>query len=164
VRSLRLEPDEPVCYSIDLGRLRLVILDSTLPGRDAGELDDGRLEWLEAELAAEPERLTLIAMHHPPLLTGMPAWDRIGLADSARRTLGEVIEGHRQVRRIVAGHVHRTMIGELAGCSVLAVPSTYVQARLNLESGELEFSAEPPGFAVHTVVDGELISRVQSAV
>jgi 3',5'-cyclic-AMP phosphodiesterase len=72
-----------------------------------------------------------------------------------------VVERHRQLRRLVAGHVHRTIIAELAGRSVLTVPSTYVQARLSFGSEELELAVEPAGFALHAVLDGELISHVQ---
>src|SRR5262249_33236154 len=61
---------EPVQYSIDLGAVRLVVLDTTRPGEDLGELDTERLDWLDAELAAAPALPTLLAMHHPPLLTG----------------------------------------------------------------------------------------------
>ena len=46
----------PVQYAADLGSLRLVVLDSTRPGEDPGELDAARLAWLDAELAAAPER------------------------------------------------------------------------------------------------------------
>jgi 3',5'-cyclic AMP phosphodiesterase CpdA len=152
---------EPVCYSVDLGPLRLVALDSTLPGEDRGAVDANRLAWLDAELAAAPDQLTLIAMHHPPIRTGVLAWDEIGLSEPERQSLGEVIGRHRQVRRIVAGHVHRAVAGELAGSSVLAIPSTYVQGRLSFDSRELQLSADPAGFAVHAVLDGELISHIQ---
>jgi Icc protein len=155
---------EPVRYSVDLGPLRLVVLDSTLPGEDSGALDGEQLAWLGSVLAASPEQPTLIAMHHPPLRTGVPAWDAIGLADRSRRLLGDVLDGHRQVRRIVAGHMHRTIVGELAGTSVLTVPSTYVQGRLDFALREPELAAEPAGFAVHAVLDGELISHIQPVV
>ena len=153
-----------MCYSVDLGPLRLVVLDSTLPGEDAGALDSKQLEWLEGVLAASPQQPTLIAMHHRPLLTGVPAWDEIGLADASRQLLGELIEGHRQVRRIAAGHVHRTIAGEVAGRSVLTVPSTYVQGRLDFGSRELQLADEPAGFAVHAVLDGEVTSHIQPVV
>jgi 3',5'-cyclic-AMP phosphodiesterase len=152
---------DPVQYSADLGALRLVVLDTTRPGEDPGVLDAERLGWLDAELAAAPELPTLLAMHHPPLVTGVPAWDEIGLPTADRRALGEVIERHRQVRRLVAGHVHRTITAELAGRTVLSVPSTYVQARLDFDSQEIELAADPAGFAVHAVLDGDLISHVQ---
>jgi 3',5'-cyclic-AMP phosphodiesterase len=136
-------------------------LDTKRSGEDSGALDAEQLDWLDSELAAAPEQLTLVAMHHPPIVTGIPAWDEIGLLPAARQALGDLIAQHRQVRRLVAGHVHRTITGELAGRSVLTVPSTYVQARLNFAMQELELAAEPAGFAVHAVVDGDLISHLQ---
>ena len=151
----------PVHYAADLGPLRLVVLDSTRPGEDPGELDAARLAWLDAELAAAPERPTLLALHHPPVITGSAPWDELGLPAADRHALAKVLERHPQVRRVVAGHVHRTIAGELAGRTVLAVPSTYVQARLDFESGRIAFSADPPGFAVHAVLDGQVASHVQ---
>jgi 3',5'-cyclic-AMP phosphodiesterase len=152
---------EPVQYAVDLGPLRLVVLDTTRPGEDPGALDGERLAWLDAELAAEPDQPTLLAMHHPPLVTGVPAWDQLGLPPADRRALGDVLARHRHVRRLVAGHVHRTIAAELAGHAVLTVPSTYVQARLDFGGEQIEFVAEPPGFALHAVVDGELVSHLQ---
>jgi 3',5'-cyclic AMP phosphodiesterase CpdA len=152
---------EPVLYSVELGPLRLVVLDTTRPGEDPGVLDAERLAWLEAELAKAPEAPTLLAMHHPPLVTGVPALDDFGLPAADRRALGEVVERHPQVRRLVAGHVHRTITAELGGRAVLTVPSTYVQARLNLGAETTEWAAEPAGFGLHAVLDGELISHIQ---
>jgi 3',5'-cyclic-AMP phosphodiesterase len=152
---------EPVQYSASLGPLRLVALDTTLPGEDRGELGPERLAWLEEELAEEADVPTLIAMHHPPLVTGVPAMDEIGLPAADREGLARVVERHPQVRRLVGGHVHRTIAAQLGGRGVLAVPSTYVQLRLELGSRELAFADEPRGFAVHALLDGELVSHVQ---
>jgi 3',5'-cyclic-AMP phosphodiesterase len=153
---------EPIRYSGDFGPLRLVVLDTTLPGRDSGALEGDQLDWLDAELAVAPEQPTLIAMHHPPIVIGVPAWDEIGLLVSDRRALGDVITRHRQVRRVVCGHFHSTITGELAGRGVLVVPSTYVQTRLDFDAKEVELTSEHAGFAIHAVVDGELISHVQT--
>src|SRR5918912_4084419 len=49
---------EPVQYAVDLGPMRLVVLDTTRPGEDPGTLDAARLAWVDAELSAPPERLT----------------------------------------------------------------------------------------------------------
>ena len=151
----------PVQYAVELGPLRLVVLDSTRPGEDRGELDADRLSWLDAELTGAPDRVTLIALHHPPVSTGIAAWDELGLPATDRRALGAVLDRHPQVRRVVAGHMHRTMTAELAGRAVLVVPSTYIQTRLNFNPQEIETVAEPPGFAVHALLDGELASHVQ---
>jgi 3',5'-cyclic AMP phosphodiesterase CpdA len=152
---------EPVQYAVDLGRLRLVIIDTTRPGEDPGALDGDRLGWLDEELAAAPRTPTLLAMHHPPLSTGVPAWDEIGLPDADRQALANVIARHPHVRRIVAGHVHRAITGALADRPVVTVPSTYVQGRLRFGAHEIELVDEPAGFAVHAVLDGEVVSHVQ---
>ena len=158
---LRRHFDVAAPYSVDLGPLRLVALDTTIPGEDSGALDSARLGWLDTELAAAPDQPTLVAMHHPPLVLGIPVWDRIGLARADRDALSEVIERHPQVRRLVAGHVHRTITGEFAGRDVMTCPSSYVQARLHFAAQEIELSEEPAGFILHSVVDGALISHVQ---
>jgi len=152
---------EPVQYSVDLGPLRLVVLDTTIPGEDSGALGPDQLDWLDAELSDAPAAMTLIAMHHPPLVTGMALWDAIGLASADRDGLRAVIERHPQVRSLVGGHFHRTIAGELAGRTVLAVPSTYAQSLLDFTLGQLELAAEPAAFALHTVVGGELVSHNQ---
>lgn len=152
---------EPVQYARAAGPLRLVVLDSTLPGEDGGELDAGRLRWLDDELGAHPDTPTLIAMHHPPLLTGIPAWDDIGLPEADRRALAEILSRHGQVRRIVAGHVHRTIAAGLAGTSLMVVPSTYVQGKLDFDAHEIQLADEPPAFAIHALIGGELVSHIQ---
>jgi hypothetical protein len=45
---------------------------------------------------------------------------------------------------------------------VLVVPSTYVQTRLDFDAREVELTSEHAGFAIHAVVDGELVSHVQT--
>jgi 3',5'-cyclic-AMP phosphodiesterase len=148
----------PVQYAADLGPLRLVALDTTIPGRAAGELDSDRLAWLDAELSRAPEQPTLLAMHHPPASTGLAPWEEIGLAASGRAALGEVVARHPQVQCIVAGHIHQPLVARLAGRPVLSIPSTYVQARVDFTAPEIQLGPGPPGFAVHALVDGRLTS------
>jgi 3',5'-cyclic-AMP phosphodiesterase len=155
------EDGQPVQYAADLGPLRLVVLDSTRPGEDPGELDAERLAWLDETLAAAPGTPTLLALHHAPLAFGIRAYDELNLPAADRRALGKVVEAHPQVRRIVAGHTHRTISAELGGRSVLAVPSTYVQARLDFGAEQVHLSSDPPGFVVHALLDGDLVSHVQ---
>lgn len=151
----------PVQYAVDLGPLRLVVLDTTIPGEDGGELDRERLSWLEGALEGGPDVPTVVAMHHPPFAMGIAPWDAIGLRPADRERLGEVLARHAQVERVVAGHVHRAVATELGGRPVMSVPSTYVQGLLDFEATELALSDDPPGFAVHALVDGRLVSHVQ---
>ena len=103
----------------------------------------------------------LLAMHHPPICTGIAAWDEIGIPEGDRHALASVLARHPQVRRVVAGHVHQAITGEVAGRSTLTVPSTCVQARLDFSSPQIELVAQPPGFAIHAVVNGEIASHVR---
>src|SRR5215211_224950 len=66
-------------YATEVGGVRLVVCDSTVPGRPEGRLD---LEWLEAQLDAPA---VVVAMHHPPFALGMPALDEIGRASCRER-------------------------------------------------------------------------------
>jgi 3',5'-cyclic-AMP phosphodiesterase len=154
--------DQPLQYAVDLGPLRLVVLDTKCPGEDRGQLDAERLAWLQATLAEAPETPTVLALHHPPFTTGIAAFDVIGLAPADQRALGDVVARHPHVRRIVAGHFHLAVAAGLRGRSVVVAPSTYVQAKLEFGVEEARLTAEPPGFAVHTLVDGELVSHVQA--
>jgi 3',5'-cyclic-AMP phosphodiesterase len=155
------EADEPVHYTVDLGPFRLVVLDTTKPGRDSGQIERRQLEWLEAELTAAPDDTTVLAMHHPPFATGMRAWDAIGLAPSDRAALSGVIGRHPNVVRMLAGHVHCPLTAELAGCIALSAPSTYVQARPRFEADDLELSDESAAFAIHAVRGTEVVSFIQ---
>lgn len=157
------EAGGPIQWAADLGPLRLVGLDTTIPGSDAGALGAEPLRWLDAELSHAPEQPTLLAMHHPPISTGVAPWDAIGLPPMDRAALARVLNHHPQVRRVVSGHVHQTISASLAGRPVLAVPSTYMQARLNFTATEIELAPGwPRGFALHAVVDGEIISYVRT--
>ena len=148
----------PLQYVAGCGDLRLIVCDTTRPGRDDGEL---RRDWLAAQVAAEPDATTIVAMHHVPLTIGLPVLDEIGVPDDDRRWLAELLAGAPHVRRVVAGHVHRTVVGSLGGCGVLACTSNHLQARLELGASELTWVPEPAAFALHALLDGELVSHVQ---
>jgi 3',5'-cyclic-AMP phosphodiesterase len=149
-------------YATRLGPLRLVACDTTDPGRVEGRMGAERLEWLDARLAEDRETPTIVAMHHPPLLMGIPAWDAIGLPDGDRAAIGEIVAGHPQVLRILSGHVHRAALGSVGGCPVFTCPSTWIQGLLDFSHpDDLALVAEPPAFAMHVVVAGELTTHVQ---
>jgi 3',5'-cyclic AMP phosphodiesterase CpdA len=154
------EPGTPVQYAVEAGDLRILMVDSTRPGADAGEFDAGRLAWLEQALSADPTTPTLLAMHHPPLVTHVPALDALALAAGDRAALAEVVQGHENVMLIIAGHVHRAISGELAGRRVLSAPSTYVGFEFDIGAERIDDVPTPPGYVVHVLRDGELASHV----
>ena len=124
LRSILLDADpteEPVTGVWDLGGLRLVALDSTVPGWHHGDLDAAQREWLR-EVLAEPAPLgTLLALHHPPLPSHMPLFDILELRHQAE--LAEIVAG-TDVRGILAGHLHYSMSGTFAGVPVNVAAAT----------------------------------------
>jgi 3',5'-cyclic-AMP phosphodiesterase len=148
-------------YALDFGPLRLIALDTKRPDSDAGQIEKAQLAWLDRVLDQSPTIPTLIAMHHPPLLTGIPAMDRIGIPAEERDGLEEVLGRHQQVQLVACGHVHRALIGRIGAASVLALPSTDVQLVLDLQAGDLQFCAEPPCFAVHLLAGDRIVSHIQ---
>lgn len=151
--------DGPLQYVAQVGDLRLVVCDTQRPGEDGGALDDGRLDWIEAQLDADVP--TVLAMHHPPVAIGLPVLDAIGIAEPERTALGELLARSPQVRRVIAGHVHRSAFGTIGGCGVFACASTHLQAPLEIGSQELRLIEEPSAIALHVALDGGLVSHVQ---
>jgi 3',5'-cyclic AMP phosphodiesterase CpdA len=137
------------------------VIDSTIPGEDRGDFLPEQLERLEAELAEAPEQPTILAMHHPPLVTAIPDWDGVIMAPADRDALAAVVDRHPQVKVIVGGHLHRVTTSTLAGRPVLAAPSTYLQARPDFVAETVELHAGAPGFALHALRDGELSTQVE---
>jgi 3',5'-cyclic AMP phosphodiesterase CpdA len=106
-----------------LDGLRIVVLDSTVPGEGHGELRPEQLEWLRAELAEPAPAGTVVALHHAPLPHGLEIAREIELRD--RAALGAVLAG-TDVRIIVGGHVHSATAGTLAGIPVWTSGSVHV--------------------------------------
>jgi 3',5'-cyclic AMP phosphodiesterase CpdA len=144
-------------YTVEDWPLRLIGLDSIVPGEDGGRLCEERLAWLEARLAEQPERPTLLFLHHPPFRTGIDHMDAMGLAEADR--LGALLARHPQVERVVAGHVHRSIHARLGGTPASIAPSTAHQLTLALRPGKAPtFSLEPPGFHLHLWAPGQGIT------
>ena len=135
-------------YAIEDYPLRIIALDTLVPGEGGGALGSERLRWLGRILSAAPHRPTLVLMHHPPFLTGITRMDRAGLADSAG--FAEIIRRHPQVQRILCGHLHRPIESRFAGTVAGTAPSTAHQIVLDLRpEARLSFALEPPGYQLH---------------
>ena len=149
-----LPPEGYLQYTIEDYPLRLVALDTLIPGEPGGRLCAERLGWLDRALAAQPARPTVILMHHPPFATRITYMDGFGLDNAAG--LAEIVLRHNQVERILCGHLHRAIDRRFAGTVAGTAPSTAHQIRLNLvPDARLSFVFEPPGYQLHVWDAGE---------
>jgi 3',5'-cyclic AMP phosphodiesterase CpdA len=148
-------PDAPIDHVVDLDAVRLVCLDTTVPGRHDGHLSEPQLDWLDATLSEARDRTTIVAQHHPPIPSGVPSMDRFGL--TGRDAEGAVLGHHRQVTALIGGHYHREIHGRFAGTVVSCCPSTAVQLTLVFDDELVRYGDEPTGLLLHHV-DGDAIA------
>jgi 3',5'-cyclic AMP phosphodiesterase CpdA len=110
------ESEEPQDRVYDVAGLRVVSLDSTVPGWHHGELRPAQLDWLADVLATPAEHGTVLAMHHPPIPVPMlRIAEIIELRDQG--PLAELVTGS-DVRAIIGGHFHFTSYSTFAGVPV----------------------------------------------
>lgn len=117
-----IDSDEPQDRVHDVAGLRIVSLDTSVPGYHHGDLTDAQLDWLAGVLATPAPHGTLLALHHPPIpIPMMPAADVIELLDQQR--LADVLTG-TDVRCILGGHLHYSTYSTFAGIPVSVASAT----------------------------------------
>ncbi|MHA6618024.1 metallophosphoesterase [Pseudonocardia sp. DLS-67] len=105
----------PLDHTVRVGDVRIVVLDSTVPGHPHGALAAGQLDRLRAELAEPAPAGTVLALHHPPLPSAAPLAASIPLL--RREDLAAAVAG-TDVRLVLAGHTHVVSAGTLGGVPV----------------------------------------------
>ena len=134
-------------YVINDFALRVIALDTVIPGQSGGTLCDERLTWLERALG-ESGKPTVIALHHPPFVTGIGHMDRIALDSSIK--LEQIVVRHPKVERVIAGHLHRPITVRFGGTVASTCPSPAHQVALDIAPNAADhFIMEPPAFQLH---------------
>jgi 3',5'-cyclic AMP phosphodiesterase CpdA len=135
-------------YAVDRHAVRLIGLDTVVPGQPHGLMCPERLGWLAARLEEAPDRPTVIFMHHPPFATGIAAMDEIGCRNGAE--LMALIRRFPNVERVLCGHHHRPIQVRWAGTIASICPSTAHQVVLDLAGRDkAAFTMEPPAIQLH---------------
>ncbi len=139
----------PLNFAIgDRGPLRILALDVTVPGAHHGEVDDAACAWLEARLAEESGRPTVVMLHHPPFESGIAYIDAYNCRGGER--LATLLSRYANVERVLCGHIHRHMQLRFGGSLLVTAPSTTTAIALRLAEGAEPGSyLEPPAFLLH---------------
>jgi 3',5'-cyclic-AMP phosphodiesterase len=140
-------------YAIDDWPLRIVAIDTVIPGEGGGRLDEERLAWLDKTLLLQKSKPTVVVMHHPPFPTLIGHMDQVGLQGG--EALAKVIARHPQVERVLCGHLHRPIQFRFAGTIAQTCPSPAHQVALDLApDARSQFEMEPPAFMLHAWREG----------
>ncbi|TFD65666.1 phosphodiesterase [Cryobacterium ruanii] len=124
--------EEPIDQCYDLNGLRLITLDTSVPGHHHGAVSDQQLRWLADELRVPAPDGTILAMHHPPIPSVLDLATAVELRDQNR--LADVLRG-TDVRSIIAGHLHYSSMAMFAGIPVSVSSATCYTQDLNVPVG-----------------------------
>ena len=150
---------EPRDSVVMVGGLRLIVLDSSVPGYHHGELTPAQLEWLKAELSTPAPHGTLLAIHHPPIPTPIDLMGLIELDNQA--ALADVVKG-TDVRGVLGGHLHSSTFSTFAGVPVSVCAASCYNIDLVADSSKL-LSATANSLSsslVHVYPDQVVFSQV----
>jgi 3',5'-cyclic AMP phosphodiesterase CpdA len=148
-----------VQYAVESHPVRLLVLDTLVPGAPGGRLCAERLAWLDRTLA-ESSRPTIVAQHHPPLVTGLTIMDEMALAEPEAEAA--VLGRHPHVVRVICGHYHRNLFARFGGTVASVCPSAAHQLMLNLVPGaDIRFAFEPSAFHLHYWNGAELVTHTE---
>jgi Icc protein len=127
---------EPVEYVHWIGGLRLIVLDSTVPGAAYGEVRREQLAWLGSELSTPAAEGSILILHHPPVPDGSPLAGLLTL--HAADELEAVVRGS-DVVAVLAGHAHHAITAAFGGAFCYAAPAGGWSAQPSQhESGHVE--------------------------
>jgi 3',5'-cyclic-AMP phosphodiesterase len=147
-------------YAFDVGPLRVIALDSIVPGKSGGRLCSERLHWLQSQLESATDKPVVIALHHPPFRTGIAAMDNCSLDGDDAKKLATIVSQHNNVERIICGHLHRSISVRFAGTIAMTAPSCAHQVDLDFDPAKpLGYNFEPPAFMQHVWINNSLVSH-----
>jgi 3',5'-cyclic AMP phosphodiesterase CpdA len=148
-------------YAIEDFDTRLIGLDSTLSGERKGRFCESRQAWLDRALNGEPDRPTLLFIHHPPFDVGDHYVGGYRRPEEAQ-ALEDIVARHGQVVGMLCGHVHWPIERQWAGTEARIMPSVAIDVRHGVDEAEAEGR---PIFMLHQTSAGAngLVSRTRLA-
>jgi 3',5'-cyclic-AMP phosphodiesterase len=149
--------DAPVHGIAEVRGLRIVALDTSVPGYHHGALDEASLVWLERVLAEPAAEGTILAMHHAPIATPLSLMDVLEL--QGQDELAGVLRGSG-VRMILGGHLHYATNGMFAGIPVSVAGATAYTMDLSARPGELLGIDGGRSFTLVHVFDDSVVTSV----
>jgi len=125
--------------------LRIISLDSSVPGQDPGALEERTIKFLSDELATRAPEGTLLAIHHPPIPSPIEPMARMALAEP--ENLAEVIAGS-DIHMVLCGHYHHELLGMLGATPVWVSPA-------------VSYRADMTSLSVFRPAIGSAVSRIE---
>ena len=143
-------------FAVDDLPFRILALNSNANETELPAYDDKRLSWLKAQLEAS-SKPTMIALHHPPMKTGIELIDMGG--SEWYQGIRSLLNEHDQTRLVICGHCHTDLCGRIGNTPVYIAPATSHQLigsrGLKIAPSTIIRSGTP---TLHHFIDGEFLS------
>lgn len=137
---------------------QILMLNSQVASAPSGFLSKGQLAWLNQKLSENPERFTLVVLHHNILPTNSAWLDQHSLKNS--EALAEILALYPNVKAILHGHIHQEVDSVWHGIRILSTPSTCIQFKPNCDNFTLD--TLPQGWRELTLFDdGRIETQVK---
>jgi 3',5'-cyclic AMP phosphodiesterase CpdA len=143
-------------YVIEHNPFRILMLNSHYDNSELPYFGPRRLKWLDQALS-ESDQPTLIAIHHPPIKTGVGFIDMVGPA--WYEGIARVLQNHPHVLKIICGHGHLDLVGQLGSVPVQmsgAIAHQLIACRGADIAPSFDNVRVPP--MLHSWLDGHLVS------
>lgn len=151
------ETDEPQDRVTWVNGLRIVDVDTALPGYHHGGLSDLQYDWLARELESRAQHGTLLVMHHPPIVYRSPVMQLLDFDDPAR--LADTLAG-TDVRGILSGHLHVTTFGTLGGVPVFVAGGVSYVDDVGVPGDDLMAIDGPQSWSIVEVHPDQVLATV----
>lgn len=148
---------EPIDQVFDLNGLRIIAVDSSVPGYHHGDLTDGQFEWLADVLRNPAPRGSILALHHPPLVSPLELLNGHPLNNQDR--LADLLFG-TDVRAILAGHTHYASMSTFAGIPLAVASATCYTQDLLIPQPSLRGQYGGQSFNIVQVFDDQIVHSV----
>jgi len=143
-------------YAVEDLPFRILALNSRSEGTELPEFDEQKLSWLRDQLVRS-EKPVLIAIHHPPMTTGIELIDMGGAGWF--QGLKSLIAEHEQVRLVICGHCHIDLCGRIGQVPVYMAPANSHQLiasrGLKIAPSTVNKAGVP---TLHHFIDGDFLS------
>lgn len=167
--QVQTDPNGFIQYVLDFDDLRVVMVDTLEEGQNNGAFCAKRAKWLKSTLRKNRRKPTVVALHHPPIASGI-RWMDPRPDDSWIIRLAKTLRNQHHVRGVICGHLHRGFHAPFAGTTVSVSPATSIQLTLNLTSVDMRvpdgreiLTDEPVGFSLLMWDQGVLTTHVCQA-
>jgi 3',5'-cyclic AMP phosphodiesterase CpdA len=147
--TLRTVLKQDRCPTLDVGPVRVIGLDVTVPDEDHGFLGPDIARLVTAKAAGADQ--VVLALHQPPVRTGHAYADTMLLTNP--EALTNLARRLPRVLAILCGHVHTALASSLDGIPVLGAPGIASTLMLDPDHHPLASPDWPPGMALHRIDD-----------